>query len=451
MLYNEGMKKRFVLWIFFLLFGLTAPAQADASGQVMVMSIDGVISPATNLYFQRSLQLAESRQATALVIVLNTPGGQLDATLEMSQAMRNSSVPVLVYISPRGAMAGSAGMLLTLAAHASAMAPETVIGAATPVGLSGEDLDDSMKAKVSNIIKADVRAWAAWRGQEAIALAEAAIDEGLAVSAEEAYQAGLVDLLAADLNEFLLQMDGRTVHLAEGPATLTTARTTVTEIPPSLIEHLLGLLVDPNIVFILLTLGVQGILLELSAPGGWAAGTLGLLSLSVAAYGLGVLPVNWLGLGVMAISFGLFILDIKAPTHGALTAAGIATFIGGALLLFNSSNTPAYWQVSVPLVVAVGLAIGLSFGLIVSFAVRMLRQPGFDSLSVQPGEMAIAVTPLRPRGQVRYRGQLWSARLEDPHRGPVAPRQRVRVVERRGLWLIVQAEEDQTPRRSGEA
>ncbi len=445
------MKTRQLLWVFLLLLGLARPAQAEGGDRVLVMSIEGAISPATNLYFQRALKIAAQEQAAALVVVLNTPGGQLDAAFEMTEAMRNSPTPVIVYVAPRGAMAGSAGMLLALAAHANVMAPETVIGAATPVDAEGGDLDAAMQAKVSNLIKAEIRSWASWRGEAAIALAEAAIDEALAVSAEEALEAGLTDAIAPSLADLLAQLDGRSVQVQGQPYTLHTARTFAEEIPPSLVETLLGLLVNPNLVFILLTLGVQAILLELSAPGGWAAGTLGALSLAVAAYGLGVLPVNWLGLGIMAVAFALFILDLKTAAHGVLTAAGIAAFIAGALVLFNSSNTPAYWRVSTPLVVSVGVALGASFGLIVGFAVRTLRQPGFDSLTVQPGQTARTVTPLNPRGQVRYQGQLWSAELEDWNGGPVAARQRVRVVRRQGLKLIVQAEEDETSRRGGEA
>lgn len=439
-----------LLWTLVFLLSSIPPAQAQISNVVLVMTIDEAITPASALYFERALTLAERRGATALVLQLNTPGGQLDATFQMTEAMRNSPVPVIVYITPRGAMAGSAGLLLTLAAHANGMAPETTIGAATPVGSNGEDLGEAMQSKVSNIIKANLRAWASWRGEEAIALAEAAIDQAAAASAEEALNANLTDAIAVDLNDLLVQLDGRSVTVQGHTVTLQTARTIVEPVSPSLVEKLLTVLINPNIVFILLTLGIQGILIELSAPGGWAAGTLGIISLALAAYGLGVLPVNWMGMVIMAVAFVLFILDVKAPTHGALTTAGIAAFIGGALVLFNSAATPLYWRVSPWLVGAVGILMGLSFGVIVGFAVRMLRQSGYDPAQ-QSGAAAIAITDINPTGQVRYQGQVWSAELE---RGapPVRAQERVHVVRREGLRLIVRETESADPnRRSGEA
>ncbi len=451
--YNESMK-RFNLfflsvWLAGLVFISLPPAFAQTQENVvLIMTIDDTITPASALYLERAIQTAEDRQATALILQLDTPGGDLGATFDMAEAMRNSSVPVIVYVAPRGAMAGSAGLLIALAAHGNYMAPETAIGAASPVGTQGEDLNKTMKSKVANITKASIRSWASWRGEAAIDLAEAAIDEAHAVSAEEALHANLTDGIVDSLSDLLAALDGRTAHMKLGDLTLHTAHALTEPLQIRLIEKLLGVLVNPNIVFILLTIGVQAILIELSAPGGWAAGTVGVISLALAAYGLGVLPVNWAGLVIMAVSFVLFVLDVKAATHGALTTAGIITFIIGALILFNSARTPAYQHVSVPLVVAVGILIGASFGVIVGFAVKMLKESGYDSLTLQTGGIGRAVTALEPVGQVRYQGQIWTAearQLDDK----IAAGETVRVLRREGLRLIVQREAEPTvpPRR----
>lgn len=443
--YNESMKIwRLLIFGLFLALFLTPwmpAAQAQGSGGVLVMRIEDTITPASTLYLERAVKTAQAQHAEALILELDTPGGALEATFDMAEIMRNSSVPVIVYVAPRGAMAGSAGLLIALAAHANVMAPETTIGASSPVDSQGQDLSRTMQAKIANITKASIRAWSAQRPPEAIALAEAAIDQAQAVSASEALQAGLTDAIANDLDDLLTQMDGRTLLVAGQPYTLHTAQADINFLPIRLIEKLLGVLINPNIVFILLTIGVQAILIELSAPGGWVAGTVGIISLGMAAYGLGILPVNWVGLLIMAVSFVLFILDVKAATHGALTSAGILTFITGALILFNSPSTPAYARVSVPLVVGTALLLGLSFGIIVGFAVKMLKHPGYDRLTVQTGGSGYALTAISPHGQVRYQGQIWSAELESPG-AEIAAGEKVEIVRREGLRLFVRLAKD---------
>ncbi len=202
------------------------------------------------------------------------------------------------------------------------------------------------------------------------------IESAVAVSASEALKAHLVDFIATDPSDLLNQLDGFTVQMADGPRTLHTAGMVTQPLGMSLIENLLQMLVDPNFVFILLSIGVQAILIEFSTPGGWVAGFFGVVCLALAAYGLGVLPVNWFGLAFMIIAFVLFIVDIKATTHGGLTAAGVGSFIVGALVLFNSPGTPQFQQVSPTLVILVALVIGISFAIIVGFALRAQIKAG---------------------------------------------------------------------------
>jgi len=354
----------------------------------------------------------------------------------MVQAMRASSVPVVVYVTPNGAMAGSAGTVITLAGHAAAMSPETMIGAASPVGSQGEDLGVTLDKKIKEATKALARSLSERRGAEAVALAESTIEDARAVSASEALAAGLVDFIAISLDDLLAKLDGFTVAMTEGEQTLHTAGAVTEDLPMSFVEQLLDILVNPNIVFLLVTIGVQAILIELSSPGGWAAGFTGLTCLALAAYGLGVLPVNWFGAVFILASFVLFVLDVKAPTHGALTAAGIGAFILGALVLFNSPGVPQFQRVSVPLVIGVGIVTGLLFALVVGFAIRAQKVPirvGMESLVHKTG---VARTDINPTGQLQAGSELWTAELAEGA-APISAGEGVEIVEVKGVRLKV--------------
>jgi len=432
--------KRFIVAIltFLALAGfspLSVSAQRDAP-YVLVLKAEGAVTPAMREYITRGLKLAEQRNADLMILQLNTPGGDLGTTQNILAEMRASQVPVVVYVAPRGAWAGSAGTIITLAGHAAAMAPETAIGAASPVGLQGEDLNEVLETKTKEITKATVRSLAERRGPAALALAEATIETAKAVSATEALDAGLIDFIATDINDLLRQLDGFQVQVREQTLTLHTANSVTEDIAPSFIEQLLAMLVNPNIVFLLLTIGVQAIFIELSSPGGWVAGFIGVVCLALAAYGLGVLPVNWFGIAFLAIAFVLFVLDIKAPTHGALTAAGIGSFIVGALVLFNSPGTPQFQRVSVPLVILTGLLTGLGFAVIIGFALRAQKTPirtGQESLLHKTGT---AKTKIEPQGQVQVGSELWSAELAEGS-APIRKGDVIEVVQVKGLRLIV--------------
>lgn len=424
-----------LLWVVCWLFAVL-PAQAQVERRVMVLNASGPLTPAMAEYLDRGLTLAQRRSAEAVIFQLNTPGGSIDLMNRMVQSIRGSPVPVVVYVFPRGGIAGSAGMVLTLAGHVAAMAPETAIGAASPVGIQGEDLGETIETKAKEILKATVRSLASRRGPEALSLAEAAIDEARAASAQEALDAGLIDFLASSLEDLLAQLDGFEVELPSGPRTLHTAGAAAVEVPQSLIEQFLQTLTNPNIVFLLLTVGVQAILIELSSPGGWVAGFIGVVCLALGTYGLGILPVNWFGLVFLVTAFVLFILEIKAPTHGALTAAGIASFIVGALVLFNSPGTPEFQRVSVPLVVATAAVTAVLFFVVVRLAVRAQRRRVSVGVEALVGRVGEARTLLSPQGMVQVAGELWSAQIE-PGAPAVNPGDTIEVVAVDGLHLRV--------------
>ncbi len=411
-----------LLWLVLILFGTIGVVaqetpEADVGSQdegvvseevarhVDVLEIEGPVTPVMISYIERGIGTAEDDGAEALIIKLNTPGGQIDLMSEIVQALLEADVATVVFVYPRGAYAASAGTLITLAAHVAAMAPGTTIGAASPVGSQGEDLGETVEQKVKEDLKAQARALADRRGEDAIAWAESAIEEAKAATAAEALELGVIDFVAYDLEDLLEQMDGFEVEVNREVVTLTTADAEIREQPMTFVEQFLHIITNPTIAFILLTIGINALLFELSSPGGFAAGIVGALCLLLAFYALGVLPVNYTGLILIGLAFVLFVVDLKAPTHGALTAGGVVSLVAGALLLFNS---PLY-RVSISAVVAVAVVTGLFFAFAVAKVVQAQRRRAVTGREGLVGELAEARTSLDPEGTVFIKGELWRA------------------------------------------
>ena len=425
----------FLLALTLLAFFSSVHAQSDEP-LAIVMTVDGPIMPPMLEYIKRGIETAEQRNAEVIIMQLNTPGGSIATMLEIIEVMRASKVPVVVYVSPKDAIAGSAGALITMAGHASAMTPGTAIGAASPIESSGADIESTLESKVKEILKAKARSLVEERGTDAIELAEAMIDDAKAVTAKEALEVKLIDFVSDDTEDLLQSLNGFSVQMDKSKVALNTENIRTEDLNISFIEQLLLMLTDPNIAFLLLAIGVQGILIEISSPGGWFAGFIGATCLTLAVYGMGVLTVNWFGFIFLIIAFVLFILDIKAPTHGALTTAGVASFIVGALVLFNSPGTPQFQRVSVPLVVGMGIFIGLLFFGILLIALRAQHGPiqtGSESLL---GKTGTAKTFAGDAGQVQLESELWSAE-KTPGSESISMGDSIEVVEVRGLRLIV--------------
>jgi len=430
---------RVLLFAFLLIFvGRVANptyAQSDAS-LALVMTANGPIMPPMLEYFKRGIATAENRNAEVLIIELNTPGGSVSTMLEMVQIMRDSQVPIVVYVAPNDAIAGSAGALITMAGHASAMTPSAAIGAASPIDSSGNDIQSTLKSKINEMLKAKARGLVERRGASAVKLAEAMIDSAKAVTAKEARGVKLIDFISKDTNALLEQLNGFSVTTKDDTRKLNTQHIVVEALPMNLIESLLLTLTDPNIVFLLLSIGTMAILIEMSSPGGWAAGFIGAVCLALAIYGMGVLPINGFGAIFFIIAFVLFILDIKAPTHGALTLAGVGSFIVGALVLFNSPGTPQFQRVSIPLVIGMGVFIGAIFFAALIFVVRAQRgriQTGAEALV---GKTGIAKSFGGNAGQIQVGSELWSAE-KSPESEKIHKGDSIEVVEVKGLRLIV--------------
>jgi membrane-bound serine protease (ClpP class) len=338
-------------------------------------------------------------------------------------------------------MAASAGTLILLAAHGAAMAPRTTIGAAHPVVSGGEQaVSEDQMEKMINVVVQHAELFADRRGEAAVDWAQRAIRESATAGPQEALELGVIDLVAEDLEALLDGFDGVTVTLGDGrEVTLHTADALVEEVAISPIERLLSILVDPNIALLLLTIGVQAILIEISAPGGWVAGFLGAVCLALAAYALGVLTFNWLGLALIGISFVLFVIDVKAPTHGALTVAGIGTFVAGALVLFNRALTYPYGQLSIPLVIVLAVLTGLFFAFVVTKALGAQKRPPVTGKEGLIGRRGTVKVQLDPEGTVLVAGERWDAVSDE---GPIPVGQEVEIAGVEGFCLHVRAVQD---------
>lgn len=408
-----------LLVIALLLLG-TNLAQAQEP-TVLVAETTGPVTPVMASYLERGIVMAEQGDYEALVVVLDTPGGQVDITLNIVASFLAAEVPVIVYVGPRGAQAASAGSIITMAAHLSGMAPNTTIGAAAVVSGDGAEMDEMLRQKVTEDLKAMVRSLTAERGEEATALAEAMIQDARAVNGPEALAAGLIDAVAVSVDDLLEQFDGRTVTVGDTAVTLNTANARQQQLEMSLFEQILSLLTNPVLVSILFVIGVQGILIELSNPGSIIPGIVGIVCLGLALYGVGQLPVNWLGLGLIILAFILFVAEVFTPTYGVLGVTGAVTLLAGLLVLFNSPGTPEFARIPVGWAVAISVGTASIFLFIMTKAVAAQFKPpttGEESLVGAKGPVRrpfTSSTDTPPyRGMVLVHGELWQGVSDKP-------------------------------------
>lgn len=427
-------RRAWIVWAVLLFLLLTGSAGAAPQPKVYRIRVDGVIAPSSARYILRGIREAEADGATALVIELDTPGGLLKSMDDITKAMLNAKVPTIVYISPSGARAASAGVFVTYAATIAAMAPTTHLGAAHPVSVGQNTQQDAtMMEKVTNDAVANIRAIARRRGRNA-EWAEQAVRQSVSIDEEEAIRLDVVDLVADDVRDLLTKVDGRTVETETGPVQLATrgAETRFLAMDPS--EKFLDLLSDPNIGLILMTIAIYGIIFELSNPGAVLPGVIGAIALVLALASFAILQVNVAGLALIALSVVFFIADIKVPTHGVLTVGGVLAFIMGALLL--TERQAPFLRVSLQLVIFIALLTGAFFLYAVGAGIRAQRGAVRMGREGLVGAEGVARTDLAPEGMVYVAGELWTASAEE---GPVQQGARVRVVAVDGLRLRVRA------------
>jgi membrane-bound serine protease (ClpP class) len=406
--------------------GLDAPDRA-----VHLLDYHGNVDPVMERYVDRGLGRAADRNAVAVVLKLNTPGGLLSTTRNILSLVSESPVPVIVWVAPSGAHAASAGTFIAVAAHVATMAPGTNIGAASPVSAGGGDIDETLQQKIENDAVALIRSIAEARGRNADWV-EQAVREAVAISAGEAVELNVVDFLAQDLGEVLAGAEGRLVDTPMGPVTLSTAAAPVVENRMTLFERFLSLIADPNIAFLFLSLGGLLLVFGLLNAGTFLPETTGALILVLGFFSLSVIPYSIVGVVLLALGLLLLTLELFVPGTGALGVVGaIALVLGG--FFFTSSSDPEF-QVSRWVVFVTAGLIASFFIFVIGALLRSRRLPVVSGAPQLIGRQGRATTPLRPEGRVLIQGEIWNATVAD---GPVDEGQFVTVVGVDGLRLRV--------------
>lgn len=421
----------FLLLAAALLISMQAFPSYSSAKEILYVKAEGVVNPVMAGYLLGNFNDAAERGAEAVIIQLDTPGG-LDLSMrDIVKAMLASEVPVVVYVAPAGSRAGSAGVFITYAADIAAMAPGTNIGSAHPVSMGGE-MDETMAEKVENDAVAYIKGIAAKRGRNA-EWAELAVRESKNITAEEALELGVINILAAERDELIRMLDGMKVETAAGERALATSGLPVVEVEMDLRYRILAAISNPNVAYILMILGLIGIYFELSNPGAVYPGVIGAISLILSFYAFQTLPVNYAGFILIGLGVIFFILELMVVSYGLLTIAGVVSLLFGSLMLFDS---PApYFQISIWVVLpAVILMTAVIIGAML-YAFKLHRRRPVSGTDLLVGSVGVASDDFGgdKEGSVYIEGEYWNAISDAPIRGG----EKVRVVEVRGLLLKV--------------
>ncbi len=398
------------------------------------ITIDGAIGPVSAEYISDGIERAEDAEAECLVIEMDTPGGLMKSMRMICKDILAARVPVVVYVSPSGSRAGSAGVFITLAAHIAAMAPGTNIGAAHPVGLGGQGASDSsevMEQKVTNDAVAFVRTLAETRGRNAD-WAEKSVRESASITETEALELNVIDYIASSPDSLLAVIDGDTIHLEGKDVVLATKDAEINIVPMNWRLKLLSFLADPNIAYILLLLGIYGIFFELYNPGAIFPGVVGGVCLILAFFSLQLLPVNLAGILLIVLAMIFFLLEIKIASYGLLSIGGVISFLLGSLMLFDVSITGV--KVSLSVIIPATLFTALFFLFAVGMGIRAQRRKVTTGREGLIGEIGEVVIPLTPAGTILLHGELWKAVASSP----IEKDKEVRVVTVDHLKLTVE-------------
>ena len=411
------MNKACIFLLFFLI-----PFFPKAQ-KVISISVDGTINPASASYIQRGIRKAEQAKAECLIIYLNTPGGLLKSTRVIVASILESRVPVVVYVYPGGAHAGSAGVFITMAAHIAAMAPATNIGAAHPVS-QGANMDSTMNEKATNDAAAFIRTIAEKRHRNAN-WAEQAVRRSASITCDIAVRDSVVDMIAINTKHLLSKINGRVIELSSGQATIETSNVAEEVLEMTLIEKFLNIISDPNFAYILMMLGFYGLLFELYNPGAIFPGIVGVIALVLGLYALHTLPLNYAGLALIIFGIILLILEIKIISHGLLTIGGVLCLILGSMMLIREDPAFPLLKISLGVVITtVGLSV-LFFMFIIGAGIRAQKARPVTGIEGFIGEMGIVLTTINPLGTVRVHGEIWEA---ESLRGQIDVGQQIRVI-----------------------
>jgi len=418
-----------------LIVAATAVGAQAASPKIDVLQVKGTINPVLANYIERGIGQAEKDNAIACIIQMDTPGGLDTSMRDIVQKIVGSEVPIVVYVSPSGARAASAGVFITIAAHVAAMAPNTAIGAAHPVAIGAEgeaQMSEEMAEKVVNDAAAYIRSIAEAHGRN-VEWAEKAVRESVSATEQEALELNIIDTIAADLDSLIAQLDGwQVTMLDDSVVTLHTEGAEINYIKMRATEKFLHAISDPNIAVVLLGLAMLGITVEIFNPGLIFPGVFGGISAFLAAYSLGFLPINYAGLALIGLAVGLFIAEIYTPSFGLLAGGGITAFVFGALILF--SGRPALFQPDIQVIVGIAVGVGSIIAFIIYHALRAHRRQPTTGREELTGKKAVVKTTLEPEGTILHQGELWTAILD---KGRAEPGEEVTITKFDGLKLYV--------------
>ncbi|MCH8989120.1 MAG: nodulation protein NfeD [Chloroflexi bacterium] len=435
------------LFLGMLFTGILGPVLARAqdpnSPHALVMTVDGIINHVKVRFIARAIEQAQEEGAALLIIQLDTPGGLLSSTRDIVELLLESPVPVAVFVSPKGARAGSAGTFITAAGNFAVMAPGTNIGAATPISATGEDLDDTLASKVENDAAALIRSIAQTRGRNEDKLEET-VRSAASYSAQEALADNVVDLIAENLDDLLAKLDGLSAETSIGTVVLETRGLEIRSFEKTVLEHFLEFISDPNVSFILLTVGGLGIVVEMFNPGLIAPGVVGVICLLLAFLALGNLPVNWAGVVFVLLAMVLTVLEVVVAGFGILGVGAIVSLIVGGLILFTQFGdvSPTMPSISVSrwLVSGTGGVVGLALVYVVGMAYQSRKQGPPEKASVLTGMRGRVTGELAPRGIVMVGNETWTAISEDDSVISVGEQVEVRSVD--GLIVTVFRQND---------
>ncbi|MFH1488640.1 MAG: nodulation protein NfeD [Pseudomonadota bacterium] len=430
---NMPSLRFFVVAPLFLMLFFTGPGFCE-DREVMIIELQGAINPGGATFLTRGLRDAEKRDAALVIIQLDTPGGLATSMRTMVKEIMNSPIPVVVYVAPKGAGAASAGVMVTVSAHVAAMAPGTNIGAAHPVTAGGKDIEKTMSDKVVNDMASYGRGIAQTKGRNA-EWVEKAIRESVSITADEAVEKNVVDMVAADVDQLLEKLDGREITFRSATITLKTKGLKKVPYRPGFRDRILKIISDPNIAYILMMIGLTGLYFELSNPGGIFPGVIGAISLILAFYSFQTLPVNYAGLLLILLAIILFIAEVKISSYGILSLGGLASLTLGTIMLFEDVKVSL--QLMTPTIVLVG-----GFFIVVSaLAFRAYRSKAKSGMEGLIGTRGLVRERIAPEGLIFIHGELWRAESgEEINEG-----EKVEVTGVEGLVLTVKRAEQKRP------
>lgn len=420
-----------ILLFCFSLFGFL---NNGFSQQVVKLTVDGAIHPASAEFIRKAINKGKEEGAEAVVVQLNTPGGLLKSTRMIVGDILESEIPVVVYVSPGGAHAGSAGVFITMAAHVSVMAPGTNIGAAHPVGMQGGISDTVMNEKTTNDAAAFIRAIATKRNKN-LEWAEEAVRKSVSISETEAVEKNVVDFVAKDFKSLLDSLNGRQVTTGSGTVTLQTANASVTVLEMNFWEKLLDKLSDPNIAYILMMIGFYGVLFELYNPGTMVPGIAGVICLILAFYAMHTLPVNIAGIALIIFAIILFLLEIKITSYGMLAIGGVISLFLGSVMLFRSTSDLEIIQLSLSVIIPATILTAIFFLVVIGLGLKAQKAKPYTGLDSLVGETGKSITVLNPEGSVSIHGEIWNAKSIG---GLIEAGKEVKVISQSGLTLKVE-------------